>query len=93
MPKRIFEINTFQAGIISDPQDELDIPPSAASTSLNIDPLHSGDLKGIPEVQVLKDTGFENPFSAISYTRGNSYTALESSVTQYTNAPPNNEQG
>jgi hypothetical protein len=93
MPKRIFEINTFQAGIISDPQDELDIPSSAASTSLNIDPLNDGDLKGIPEVQLLKDTGFENPFSTISYTRGNSYTVAENQVGQYNAAPPNNESG
>ena len=83
MPKQIFEINTFSAGIISDPVDELDIPSSAASVSLNVDPLNDGELKGIPEVQVLKDTGFQNNFSAVQYTRPSAYSTQEQSNTAY----------
>ena len=83
MPKQIFEINSFSAGIISDPVDELDIPSSAATTSLNVDPLNDGELKGIPEVQVLKDTGFENNFTAAIYTRGTAYAVQEELDTSY----------
>jgi len=85
MPKQIFEINTFSAGIISDPVDELDIPSSAASMSLNVDPLNDGELKGIPEVQVLKDTGFQNNFTEVVYTRGNSYATQEQQDNSYQN--------
>tara|TARA_R110002020_G_scaffold28770_6_gene91320 strand:- start:8194 stop:8466 length:273 start_codon:yes stop_codon:yes gene_type:complete len=83
MPKQLFEINTFSAGIISDPIDELDIPNSAASIALNIDPLNEGELKGIPEVQVLKDTGFQNNFTAIVYTRPSAYSTAEQINTQF----------
>lgn len=85
MPKQIFEINSFSSGIISDPIDELDIPVGAASVSLNIDPLNDGELKGIPEVQVLKDTGFENNFSAIEYVRPSTYATSELPVSAYQN--------
>tara|TARA_R100001463_G_scaffold77760_1_gene131955 strand:+ start:119 stop:391 length:273 start_codon:yes stop_codon:yes gene_type:complete len=83
MPKQIYEINTFSAGIISDPIDEFDIPASAASNALNVDPLNDGELKGIPEVQVLKDTGFQNNFSAVQYTRPSAYTTQEQATTAY----------
>lgn len=85
MPKQLFEINSFSSGIISDPIDELDIPNGAASVSLNIDPLNEGELKGIPEVQVLKDTGFQNNFTAVSYVRPSLYTTTESPTTAYNN--------
>jgi hypothetical protein len=85
VPKQIFEINTFNAGIVSDPTDEMDIPTSAATTSLNIDPLNDGELRGIPEVQVLKDTGFENNFSTISYTRPSNYATQETAQTMMQN--------
>ena len=83
MPKQIFEINSFSAGIVSDPVDELDIPSSAATTSLNVDPLNDGELKGIPEVQVLKDTGFQNNFTTIVYTQPSSYVAQETQQVQF----------
>ena len=67
MPKQIYEINTFSAGIVNNPKDELDIPRDAATKSLNVDPLTGGELKGIPEVQVLKTNGFENEFTEIVY--------------------------
>ena len=85
MPKQIYEINSFSAGVISDPIDELDIPASAASASLNVDPLNDGELKGIPEVQVLKETGFQNNFSAVQYTRPSAYSTQEQSNTAYNN--------
>ena len=69
MPKQIFEINSFSAGIISNPKDELDIPPSAATFSLNVDPLDSGQLRGIPNVQMLKTGGFVDEFTTIQYTK------------------------
>tara|TARA_R110000744_G_scaffold88031_1_gene171703 strand:+ start:50 stop:325 length:276 start_codon:yes stop_codon:yes gene_type:complete len=83
MPKQIFEINSFSAGIISDPVDERDIPSSAATYSLNIDPLNDGELKGIPEVQVLKETGFSDNFTTVTYTRPSAYIQQDqSSITQ-----------
>ena len=53
MPKRIFEIPTFDRGIMSSPEDELDIPANAATYSLNIDPLTSGELRGVPKSNYL----------------------------------------
>jgi len=89
MPKQLFEINSFSSGIISDPIDELDIPNGAASVSLNIDPLNEGELKGIPEVQVLKDTGFQNNFTAVEYVRPSVYATTESPITTYNNEQQN----
>ena len=83
MPKQLFEINAFSSGIISDPIDEFDIPNGAASVSLNIDPLNEGELKGIPDVQVLKDTGFQNNFTAVAYVRPSSYSSTEEVITAY----------
>ena len=76
MPKQIYEINSFSTGIVSNPKDELDIPHDAATLSLNIDPLNNGELKGIPKIQLLKTTGFENNFSAISYVKPASTQAV-----------------
>ena len=58
MPKRIFEIASFDRGIMSSPEDELDLPANAATYSLNIDPLTSGELRGVPKSNYLKKTGF-----------------------------------
>ena len=76
MPKQIYEINSFSTGIVSNPKDELDIPHDAATLSLNIDPLNNGELKGIPKIQLLKTTGFENNFSAMSYIKPSSLQAV-----------------
>jgi hypothetical protein len=89
MPKQIFEINSFGSGIVSDPIDELDIPSGAATFSLNVDPLNEGELKGIPEVQVLKDTGFQNNFTEIVYTRPSAYIQSASATTALTNVQQN----
>lgn len=89
MPKQIFEINRFSSGIIANPKDELDIPIDAATLSLNIDPLGSGQLQGIPNVQVLKTGGFVNEFRSIQYTRPfSSWSSVASpSVQPEPNAP------
>jgi len=48
MPKSLSEIRTFQYGIISTPS-ETDIPPDAATFSLDVDPiLEGGKLGGMP---------------------------------------------
>tara|TARA_R110000824_G_scaffold278458_1_gene466637 strand:- start:387 stop:659 length:273 start_codon:yes stop_codon:yes gene_type:complete len=80
MPKQIYEINSFSTGIVSNPKDELDIPHDAATLSLNIDPLNNGELKGIPKVQLLKSTGFQNNFSVVSYTQPSSLQAVDVSL-------------
>tara|TARA_R110000751_G_scaffold16065_1_gene51341 strand:- start:155 stop:430 length:276 start_codon:yes stop_codon:yes gene_type:complete len=88
MPKQIYEINSFSAGIVSNPKDELDIPYDAATLSLNIDPLNNGELKGVPDVQVLKTTGFTNEFSEVSYVKPSSTWVLsETPVANDENAP------
>lgn len=47
MPKELFEIQEFEAGIVTNPDDR-DIPPNAATYSENIDPYgQSGSLMGI----------------------------------------------
>tara|TARA_Y100001951_G_C11031573_1_gene125272 strand:+ start:59 stop:334 length:276 start_codon:yes stop_codon:yes gene_type:complete len=69
MPRQIFEINGFHLGITSNPEDELDIPNDAATISLNVDPLNEGELKGIPDNQYLKTSGFLSSFSDITYTK------------------------
>ena len=49
MPKRLEEINVFSAGTVYTPDDR-DIPNSAASYSLNVDPLlDNGSIKSIPD--------------------------------------------
>jgi hypothetical protein len=67
MPKQLFEINGFHLGIMSNPEDELDIPNDSATYSLNVDPLNEGELKGIPDNEYLKDTGFNTSFSNVLY--------------------------
>ena len=89
MPKQIFEINSFGSGIVSDPIDELDIPSGAATISLNVDPLNEGELKGIPEVQVLKDNGFQNSYSGVVYTRPSAYIQSASATTALQNTQEN----
>ena len=74
MPKRIFEIGSFNRGIMSQPEDELDIPPNAASYSLNIDPLTEGELRGVPKSNNLKKTGFTATIELTNYTRPTTYT-------------------
>ena len=74
MPKQIFEINSFDRGIISNPDDELDIPDNAASYSLNVDPLTKGELAGIPKSTFLKRTGFKQHYELVSYRRPASRT-------------------
>lgn len=82
MPKLIYEINTFSSGIVNNPKDELDIPSDAATKSLNIDPLTGGELKGIPEVQVLKTNGFTNEFTNVVYVKpASDYPAVATTVT------------
>lgn len=73
MPKQILEIRSFNYGIMGKPEDELDIPNDAATYSLNIDPLSDGELKGIPDCQYLKNSGFESEFSTVAYTRPTSW--------------------
>ena len=74
MPKRIFEIGTFNRGIMSQPEDELDIPPNAATYSLNIDPLTSGELRGVPKSNYLKRTGFTKSLEMTTYNRPTTYS-------------------
>ena len=74
MPKRIFEIGTFNRGIMSAPDDELDIPPNAASYSLNIDPLTQGELRGVPKSNTLKKIGFSATIELTNYTRPTTYS-------------------
>ena len=68
MPKQIYEISNFDAGIVANPNDELDTPPNSASVSLNIDPLVSGELAGVPTDAFLKQSGFKSTYSVVSYT-------------------------
>ena len=88
MPKQIYEINSFSTGIVSNPKDELDIPHDAATISLNIDPLNNGELKGIPDVQVLKTTGFTDAFSEITYVKPSSTWQIdEDPISNFENIP------
>jgi len=49
VPKRLEEINVFSAGTVYTPDDR-DLPNSAASYSLNVDPLlDNGSIKSIPD--------------------------------------------
>jgi hypothetical protein len=72
MPKQNFEISTFTNGIISNPSDELDIPVDAATYSLNVDPQTEGSLGGISDDAFLKESGFTEDMSEISYSQGGS---------------------
>ena len=54
MPKQLLEIKRFNVGTLLTP-DSKDIPPEAASYSLNIDSVtEDGKLKGIPDDESLK---------------------------------------
>jgi len=70
MPKQNFEINTFNRGIIANPEDELDIPNEAATFSLNVDPLTDGSIGGIPDDVFLKVSGFTTNMSIITFSAG-----------------------
>tara|TARA_R100000458_G_scaffold33656_1_gene30969 strand:+ start:3328 stop:3600 length:273 start_codon:yes stop_codon:yes gene_type:complete len=85
MPKRIFEIKNFDNGIMSNPEDELDIPANSATYSLNIDPLTRGELKGVPKSSYLKRTGFTASIEMQEYTRPTSVTYAAQSITQKNN--------
>ena len=74
MPKSNFEINSFNYGIIANPEDERDIPDEAASFSLNIDPTVNGELAGIQKDKVLKRTGFNNNIVLTDYDQGSIQT-------------------
>ena len=53
MPKELFEIKQFQTGTVTTPA-ERDLPPDAASHSLNIDPISvDGKLQGMSEDQYM----------------------------------------
>jgi len=68
--KQIHEIRTFSRGIMSKPDDERDAPDNAAITSLNIENIADGELRGIPRDLVLKSTGFNTEYSDIFYEQG-----------------------
>ena len=70
MPKQNFEIQSFTNGIVTNPSDELDIPDNAATYSLNIDPLTEGSLGGIPDDAALKQSGFTQNRSVVTYLQG-----------------------
>ena len=77
MPKSNFEINSFNYGIIANPEDERDIPNEAASFSLNIDPTVNGELAGIQKDKVLKRTGFNNNIVLTDYDQGSRHQAQQ----------------
>ena len=87
MPKQNYEIKDFNSGIVSNPEDERDIPPNAASYSLNIDPLSNGVLKGMPSDEMLKRTGFSDNVLMYDYDQGGMTTQTQSPMGQ----PPQNE--
>ena len=70
MPKSNFEIPSFNRGIMSNPEDERDIPTDAASYSLNIDPTVNGELADITNDKVLKLTGFDNNVVLTDWDQG-----------------------
>ena len=70
MPKQYFEISKFVYGIVGKPQDSRDIPPDAASNSLNVEPLTKGEIQGIPDDRFLKRSGFVNTVSSVYYKQG-----------------------
>ena len=70
MPKQNFEIKNFGRGIVSNPEDERDVPLDAASYSLNIDPQTNGVLKGMPADVSLKTSGFWGDFILMAYVQG-----------------------
>jgi len=93
MPKKIYEIGSFNAGIVANPNDELDIPDNAATYSLNIEPLTKGELKGIPKATFLKPSGFSQHYLLVEYNRPRSQSFLESrSQVPIQNIPDNQSE-
>ena len=82
MPKRIYEISNFNAGIVANPTDILDTPPNSASISLNIDPLADGELKGVPEDSFLKESGFTGDYSVLDYDQPPEYATYSPTQAQ-----------
>tara|TARA_R100000656_G_scaffold39903_2_gene33349 strand:- start:155 stop:406 length:252 start_codon:yes stop_codon:yes gene_type:complete len=72
MPRQNFEINKFSFGIVANPEDTRDVPADAASYSLNVDPLHDGNIAGIPDDLVFSGAGFKEDINVgvVKYTQG-----------------------
>jgi len=70
MPKQSFEIKGFSKGIVSNPEDERDVPSDAATYSLDIDPQANGVLKGMPDDAILKSAGFYSNILMMNYIQG-----------------------
>ena len=87
MPKSNFEIPSFNRGIMSNQEDERDIPTDAASYSLNIDPTVNGQLAGITNDKALKLTGFDNNVVLTDWDQGSRHQT-QNSAQQY-QAPGN----
>jgi hypothetical protein len=68
--KLIHEIKKFSLGIIARPDDERDTPDDAAVSSLNIESLADGELRGIPQDLYLKQSGFYSDYSSLLYEQG-----------------------
>ena len=91
MPKSSYEIKDFQYGIMANPSDERDIPEGAASISLNVDPEHTGSIRGIAKDMELKKSGFLNSFVLENYTQGTTTVTQGSAQNQgpaYNPPPP-----
>lgn len=87
MPKSNFEIPSFNRGIMSNPEDERDIPTDAASYSLNIDPTVNGQLAGITNDKALKLTGFDNNVVLTDWDQGARHQT-QNSAQEYQAPPP-----
>ena len=87
MPKSNFEIQSFNRGIMSNPEDERDIPTDAASYSLNIDPTVNGQLAGITNDKALKLTGFDNNVVLTDWDQGARHQT-QNSAQEYQAPPP-----
>ena len=68
--KLIHEVKKFSLGIIARPDDERDTPDDAAVSSLNIESLADGELRGIPQDLYLKQSGFYSNYSSLLYEQG-----------------------
>lgn len=68
--KLIHEVRKFSLGIIARPDDERDTPDDAAVSSLNIESLADGELRGIPQDLYLKQSGFYSNYSSLLYEQG-----------------------
>ena len=67
MPKELIEINSFDAGTITN-VSERDIPTEAATYSLNIDPMNKdGQLKGIPEDRLVASLSTTVSIDVLNY--------------------------